>query len=296
MMQALLMIVLCALAGPDGSIPPARPSVELTGPRAAVSQNAPLVTFEIREIKVSSPDWRGKLMPRLHEIDRQEGTAVWAVDPAAFKELLETCQGDPRANVVSAPRMTVPVGQPARITNEEAVSYVASLKRHADGAPGQASKLAFEPQVGEIHNGVRVNVLSSQLKGQALFARVVINENRLVKMHTANYSEPVLKKVEVESHEGKGPLHDRLHRSIGLERHAINATIQIPEVETRRAEGEWLIPGEGALVVSMGPKTRVSGLKSEFEEHLIVITARPITSQATRDSAFRKTLAPAQAR
>jgi len=286
-MQAFLLLLLYAITDTGGAV--AQHSASTASPRTPVNSNAPLVAFEIREIKVASPDWRGKLLPRLHEIDRQEGTAVWAVDPSAFKELLETIQADPRSNIVSAPRMTVPVGQSAKITNEEAVNYVASLKRHADGAPGQASKISFEPQVGVIHSGMRVNVLSSHLKGQALFARVVIQENRLLKLHTASYSESVLKKVEVESHEGKGLLHDRLHRNIGLDRQPFNATIQIPEVETRRAEGEWLIPGEGALVVSMGPRSRVSGLKSEFEEHLIAITARPIAPQPGGDPAIQKT-------
>jgi hypothetical protein len=183
--------------------------------------------------------------------------------------------------------MVVPIGQPARMTNEESVKYVASLKRIADGAPGQASKIAFEPQVGEVHSGVRVKVVSSHLKGQVLSARVVIDENRLVRMHTTHYSEPVLKKVEIETHEGKGLLHDRLHRNIGLDRQAINAAFQVPEVDSRRAEGEWLIPSAGALLVSMGPRSRPAGLKTEFEEHLITITARPVT--AATDPQVQKT-------
>ena len=121
-----------------------------------------------------------------------------------------------RSHIVSAPRMVVPIGQPARMTNEETVKYVASLKRHADAGPGQASEIAFEPRVGEIHSGVRVNLLSSRMKGPVLFARVVIDENRLVKMHTTQYTEAINQKVEIESHPGKGLLHDRLHRNIGM--------------------------------------------------------------------------------
>ncbi|MFO0891903.1 MAG: hypothetical protein U0790_22555 [Isosphaeraceae bacterium] len=246
------------------------------------------MAFEIREIRLTSPDWRGKLMPRLHEVTRQEGVAVWAVDEPSLKELLEICQADARGNILSAPKLNVAVGQPARMTNEETIKYVASLKRRADGAPGQASNVAFEPQLGEVHNGIRVNVLSSQLRGEALFARLAIDENRLVKMHTTSYGEPVQTKVVVESHPGKGLLHDRLHRNIGIGRQVINATIQVPEVETRRVEGEWLIPGAGALLVSTGPKSHATALKAAFEEHLIAITARLVRLEPEADPGVRK--------
>lgn len=268
-MPATLLVLLSALIG-DGAAaaPPGHPA-------SGVQPGMPLVAFEIREIRLASPDWRGKLMPKLQEVDRQEGVAVWAVNEEALKELIQDCQADARGNVVTAPAMRVPVGQPAKMTNEETVKYVSSLKRVADGAPGQASKLAFEPQVGEIHSGVRVNVVSSHLKGDALFAKVVIDENRLLKMHTTKYTEAVMTRTEIEYLPGKGVIHDRLFRNVGIGRQSISAQIQVPEVETRRVEGEWLIPGKGALVVSMGPRTRNSGLKTEFEEHLIAITAKP---------------------
>jgi hypothetical protein len=50
---------------------------------------------------------------------------------------------------------------------------------------------AFERQVDHVHNGVRVNVLSSQIRGNVLCARVVIEENRLLAFHTTTYSEIV---------------------------------------------------------------------------------------------------------
>ena len=61
----------------------------------------------------------------------------------------------------------------------------------ADGPPNQSTKIAFEPQVEKIHNGVRVDILSSQLKGPPCSARIVIEENRLVAMHTTKYTDGV---------------------------------------------------------------------------------------------------------
>ncbi len=180
-MQVLLGLLMAALIGGD-EIADSYAAPKLVVSRAGVpaKTGGPLVAFEIRDIRVSSLEWRGKLLLRMQPVTRQEGSAVWSLDPAGFKELIEVCEADPRSNVVQAPKMTARVGDPARLTSEETHQYVAAVKRVADGPPNRSTRLAFEPQLDKVHNGVRVNILSSQLKGQNLYARVVIDENRLV--------------------------------------------------------------------------------------------------------------------
>jgi len=218
----------------------------------------------------------------MQPVTRQEGTAVWSLDPAGFKELLELCQADPRSNVLQAPKMTARVGDPARMTSEETHQYVASVKRVADGPPNRSTRLAFEPQLDKVHNGVRVNILSSQLKGQNLFARVVIDENRLVAIHMVKYTEAVQPKPGADPEVSRASFLNRLNPNHGPRAAAINATIQVPEVDSRRVEGEWLIPSDGALLVSLGPRAlHERGFQQKgYEEHLIAITARPLAEPA----------------
>ena len=168
--------------------------------------------------------------------------------------------------------MTTRIGDPARMTSEETVQYVAAVKRVADGPPNQSTGLAFEPQVDKVHRGVRINILSSQLKDHKLFAKVVIEENRLVAMHTVVYTETVQPKPGIDPEVMKTSFLDRLNPSHVPHAASINATIQVPEVDTRRVEGEWLIPSDGALLVSLGPRTlnerRVSqGTRGTFDRH-----------------------------
>jgi hypothetical protein len=278
----ILGLLAAALLGIDDS--PHRyagPSVQATPKKESSASRGPLVAFEIREIKVTSPDWRGRFMTQLQPVARQEGTAVWAVAPDTLKTLLEHCMADPRANVVQAPRLVAHVGDHARMTNEEAVSYIASLKRVADGPPNQSTKLAFEPHVEKVHNGVRVEILSSQLKGSALLAHVHIEENRLVTMHTTKYTEAVRPKPGTDPEVSRASFLDRLNPGHTPHEAAINATIQVPEVDTRRIEGQWLIPSDGALLVSLGPRAvHEMGLRNGYSEHLIAITARPVDSEA----------------
>ena len=191
-MQVILSLLMAALGGvdetPDSKAAP-KAVVSRTGVPA--TKGGPMVAFEIRDIRVSSPEWRGKLIVRMQPVTRHEGTAVWSLDPAGFRELLELCQADPGNNVLQAPKMTARVGEPARMTSEETVQYVASLKRVADGPPNRRRSSRSSPRSDKVHNGVRVNILSSRLKGQNLFARVVIDENRLVAIHMVKYTEAV---------------------------------------------------------------------------------------------------------
>ena len=281
-MQVLLGLLMAALIGVDDtadSYAAPKPVVSRTG--VLGTKSGPIIGFEIRDIRVSSPEWRGKLILRMQPVTRQEGTAVWSLDPAGFKELLELCQADPRSNVLQAPKMTARVGDPARMTSEETVQYVASLKRVADGPPNQSTKLAFEPQLDKVHNGVRVNILSSRLKGQNLFARVVIDENRLVAIHMVKYTEAVQPKPGADPEVSRASFLDRLNPNHGPHAAAINTTFQVPEVDSRRVEGEWLIPGDGALLVSLGPRApHERGFQKGYEEHLIAITARPLAERA----------------
>ena len=282
-MQVLLGLLMAALGGVDET-PDSNAAPKTVVSRAGVpaTKGGPMVAFEIRDIRVSSPEWRRKLILRMQPVTRQEGTAVWSLDPASFRDLLELCLADTRNNVLQAPKMTARVGDPARMTSEETVQYVASLKRVADGPPNQSTKLAFEPQVDKVHNGVRVNILTSQLKGQNLFARVVIDENRLVAMHTVKYTEAVQPKPGADPEVSRASFLDRLNPNHGPHAAAINATIQVPEVDSRRVAGEWLIPSDGALLVSLGPRAlHERGFQQRgYEEHLIAITARPFAEPA----------------
>ena len=282
-MQVLLGLLMAALIGVDDTADSyAAPKAMVSRTGVLGTKSGPIIGFEIRDIRVSSPEWRGKLILRMQPVTRQEGTAVWSLDPAGLKELLELCQADPRSNVLQAPKMTARVGDPARMTSEETVQYVASLKRVADGPPNQSTKLAFEPQLDKVHNGVRVNILSSQIKGPNLFARVVIDENRLVAIHMVKYTEAVQPKPGADPEVSRASFLDRLNPNHGPHASAINATFQVPEVDSRRVEGEWLIPSDGALLVSLGPRAlHERGFQQKgYEEHLIAITARPLAEPA----------------
>jgi hypothetical protein len=239
------------------------------------------IAFEVRDIIVASPDWRGKMLAQLEPVARQEGSTVWALDQKGLADLLKYCQSDARCNIVQPPRMISNVGEPARMSNETSVKYVAHLKRVSDGPPNEGTHIAFVPEIGEVHDGIRVNVTSSQFKGPVLFAKVSIEQNQVLSILTTTYTESVKPRHKDKEKEKDDPgvvktsLLERL-RPEHVNVASINGTIQIPEVVSKRIEGEWMIPSEGALLVSLGPNPhRDKGLRQSYQERLVAITARP---------------------
>lgn len=295
-MSAILALVAVALVGP-GDVPgkaaqapagtkravAAKSTAAATTATATAKREGPVVAFEIRDIRAGSLDWRGKFMLRLHPLARREGVAAWVADQADLIDLLAFLQADPKNSVTLAPRMTARLGDPARMTSAEAVKYVAALKRIADGVPNQATRLSFVPQVDSVDNGVRVNILSSRIAGSgpALEARIVIEENRLVALHTTSYGEMVGPKSDPAV--AQASFLDRLNPVREPRAAALNAAIQVPEVDTRRIEGQWTIPADGALLVSLGPRSGPDKglMKKSVEDHLIAISARLVPVETT---------------
>lgn len=248
----------------------------------------PQVTFEIRELSMGSPDWRGALQADLKPVAREEAVAAWAVDPEGMRKLFETCQADKSSSLLLAPRMTARLGEPVRMTNEETVHFVAHLKRISDAPPNEGTSVAFQPETAEVHDGVRVVLTETRMKGPLLYAHVVVQSSTVLNMLTAPYEESIGPAEDQDPGVVRTSLLARL-KPDGPQRATIRGVIQIPDVDTRRIEGEWLIPSEGAIVVSLGPhsharvdrKSAGSKLgplggkagKTQYAERLIVLSA-----------------------
>lgn len=252
----------------------------------------PQVVFEIRDLSMASPDWRGALQASLNPVAREEGVAAWAVDREGMRRLLEICQSDKGSSILQAPKMTAFLGSPVRMTNEETVQYVAHLKRLSDAPPGEGTNLAFQPELAEVHDGVRVVLTETRLKGPLLYAHVVVQSNSVLNMLTAGYDESV-GPAEADPGVERASFFPKL-KDDSPKRANLRGTIQVPEVASRRIEGDWLIPSDGAMVVSMGPNSsakvdrkpygeKVGGLgralggkapKRGYDERVICITAR----------------------
>ncbi|MDG3002742.1 hypothetical protein [Paludisphaera mucosa] len=273
-LNALLMVAGIAVGQAPAPTKLAEAAVkDVSSATATPATAVPHVAFEIHDVTTTSPDWRGRTLPKLQPVARQESVAAWALDQEGVVALLAACQADPKAKVLQAPRMVARLGDPVRMTNEDTSKYVAHMRRISDSPPNRGTSVAFEPIVDEVHDGIRVELTQTRLKGPVLLAHVVIQHNKLLGFTTTNYTESV---VNAESDPGvvKTSLLSKL-RPEGSDKLSINATLQVPEVSSRRIEGDWMIPSDGAMLISMGPHSLGANAgRHHYEERLILVTAR----------------------
>ena len=272
-MQVLLALVIVALGGNESA--PDQPNADPTsrtsearrveGNPPAGAERGPWISYEIQYVTTSDPDWRGKIDPMLKPLTRQGGSSVWSADDSTVRALLSLWSDHVTCNILQAPKAVAPEGDEVRIVNEQQIHYVAHLERIADGPVNKATKLAFKPEIDQIHDGVRIRLSSGRVEGQGLRALVAIDSDRVVSFRTSRYSEAVVP---------ANPDHARPA--------TLNATIQVPVIDSARVVGEWLIPRDGALIVSLGDSRSEGRLvRTVRPEELVVIRFRPVPGPAS---------------
>jgi hypothetical protein len=272
------------LAGDDGA---GRLGADLEAAPAAASRaarsataadsSAPEISYHVRYVTAGSNGWRSRFAGRLEPVARQGGVAVWKADGAAIADLLSDLESSRGGSILQAPPAHAPLGQPISVAHEETHHYVAEVERIPAPANDPAGKPAFKPTIGDVNDGLRLRLSSSRLMSGGILAEVLIEDTRLVGFHTEVVAADPAEAPRAEPSAARSsymPPLNRLFRTAAASRPsaALHATIQVPEVVSTRAEGEWLIPTGGALVVSLGPcsAARRSG-RDSYEERLVVL-------------------------
>lgn len=271
-MKILLALAVAAgspdVAGPLANSAEHARRVEARRVEGATAATGPMISYEVRFVTTNDLDWRGQFDPSLKPVARQGGAAAWSADAATTRALFTHWQENTSTNIMMAPRAVTPSDGEVRVVNELRVNYVAHLERVADGAVNKATALAFRPEVDQVRDGIRAQFSAGRLEDQGLRARVAIDLDRLVHFRTATYSETVYPAVT------PGDDSPRQSRPTGLA-----ATIQVPVVDSSRIDGEWVIPKDGALIVSMGIEATGKVFKKSRSEKLLVISYRPEPGQ-----------------
>lgn len=267
-----LGLVLSTIVSADDRTPKEAPAL----PAAPASSTAPMVLYEARFVSLNL-DWRTTHSDRLRLVTRQEGASVWTVDEPTIYEIVKTCQSDEKRCGRVPPTATVELGEAVELSARHQQHYVAEMTPGAvreKAQDGEVVRTNFTPEIATLDLGPIVRVKSSRMVGVGVQAALTIEDRRLVAMHSTTrngvveerreYGVPVLSKIPFVG--------NRLFRNIGIARQPISAQVQVPEVALGRIEGEWLIPSEGALVVSLGPTS--SGEAEPVGEQLVILTAR----------------------
>lgn len=281
-MQIAVALVATLLAGAGEAASPnpdPGPAAETSAARGVEVRgaSAPEISYHVRYVTAGSTGWRGRFAGRLEPVARQGGVAVWTADRATTADLLNDLQSSPRGSILQAPPARALLGKPISVAHEETHHYVAEVTRIPAPADDPAGKTAFEPTIDEVNDGLRLRLSSSRLMTGGIVAEVLIEDNRLVGFHTEVVAADPADAPGPEPSASRStytPPLNRLFRTAATHRPstALRATIQVPEVVSSRAEGEWLIPTEGALIVSLGPcSAGRHSSRDPYEERLVVL-------------------------
>ena len=215
-MRIALGLLAAALAGAEG--PPAPTS------------GAGVVSFQVRVLEMDGLGWRESIYLRLTPAGMQEAATAWTTS----REIAQTLTKQAR-RVVAAPQLRAEAGTTATFNAfGPARPYVAHLVRQADGPVNGARAVTFRPETQRIREGFLAS-LSGAAEAGGVRIRLSFDDTRVASVHQVKLTEFVRDEAGIESY--------------------LRPALEVPEVAAAKVGGEWLIPHDGALVVSLGAQT-----------------------------------------
>ena len=227
-------------------------------------------TFQVRVLTMDGLDWRTSSYSRLQPVARQGTSTIWTADRSLATALAERARSTSfSGKVVSTDDVT--------LTRTETINYVAAVDRYADGPINQSSAIAFMPKPERLDERFAVKLCGRKLD-QGILTQVALEETHIDVIHGVPQTESLM-----PSHDQDDPGNDRGragHRQRGdgadprESTQSITCSVQVPEISQAKVSGEWLIPNNGVLLVSLGVKTVADDQgKAVVRERIAVIEA-----------------------
>ncbi len=227
-------------------------ALSLMGADGAPGPDQSQIRYQLRMLEMDGLDWRKGVYTQLQPVSRRGGIAVWTAGRDVVKPLAEGA-----SDVLMAPQVTAVAAAPVFFNHHKNISFVGQLTRIADGPKDRATALAYKPEVDGVREGFAATITGRKLD-QGVLTRLVLEETRCSAMHGVMLSEAVK----------KGDKGDEIK---------LGATLQVPETARVEVAGEWLIPTDGVLVISLGAHTVADAEgKAVVREHLAIVEPRPL--------------------
>ena len=223
---------------------------------AADGPSCPLegaTTFQVRVLTLEGLDWRTSSYSRLQPVARQGTSTIWTADKALVVSLSERA----RSSTIFGKIVST---NDASLTRCEAVNYVAAVERCAAGPINQSSAIAVLPKPERLDERFAVKLSGRKLDQEDLDPSRFLEETHVDVIHGVPQTESLLpsssKTCRTPAEIGRDVLNVVLAqqpRKDALQ--SITCSVQVPEISQAKVEGEWLIPNNGVLLVSLGVKT-----------------------------------------
>jgi hypothetical protein len=225
------------------------------GAEAPAGRDDASIAYNVVILEMNGLGWRSTFYSELQPVARRGVATVWTARADAAERLAAAAD-----TTLTAPKVTALPGVRATVYQQKSRPMVVEMTRVADGPVNHASLVGFSPKVENATEGYSVAVTGRKLD-QGVLAQVSIEDRQITAVHTIALTE------EREAKRGR----DRKKGD------RIGVKVQVPEYAQAQAAGEWLIPNEGVLLVSLGAHTVADAKgKAVVRERVALVSARAV--------------------
>jgi hypothetical protein len=218
------------------------------------------VSFEVRVVDTPAALWREQIYRHCKRVAREGRSTVWTVDERSAGVLLDRVQANSMVQLVQCPRATANAGTSCVIDTKHPRALIVDVDRIADGPVDQAGAIAYQPAVDVIQEGLLVK-LAGRKTAAGVRTHMVLDSTWIGGIVDVKTSETVHNKERGKT--------------------SLTAIMQLPQVVDARVDGDFEIPANHELLVSLGTVTTVDAHnKPVVMERLALIAARPIVTEA----------------
>jgi len=199
------------------------------------------IAYQAWSMVMNGLDWRDAAGAGLRKVRTGGPFGVWTADARVLTEMIRRA-----GKVTQFPRVTSAEDIHVVLNHQEERHYVAAVKWVDDGAN---KACAAVPEVAQVADGFTMHLRARKLD-QGILIRAEVEDQHLLGLKTVPVESPPGKSVRLVSQK------------------------QIPETTQLRDGGEWLVPEDGLLILSLGSwHAGPTSPRPEWVEALIRATA-----------------------
>ena len=246
------------------------------------------ISCQMQMMTVEGLGWRAAAYSRLNAVGQKGSSTIWTADRSLKTFMAES--GDGKFHSVEAPKITSFKDATGTVIQRGPFQYIGDGDRVADGPINQATQVAFCPKVTTIEVGF-TSEHSARRLDQGVLAKVKVAETHVGTVHRVTLSEYIHPAQEDASTALTEVGRKLFQTFVKGNATSISVPLMVPEVASSEVEGEWLVPNDSILIISMGIDTTINpeGKAVTRERLAIYDFARPSdearTAQATTATA-----------
>jgi hypothetical protein len=249
------------------------------------------IVYALKLVETDGLGWRESAYSQLQPVARQGAATVWTAPREVVAQIVQHAAQGTKGSILQAPKVTGGTGQPVHISTRSTRQMITQVAwRGEDAAP----KVTPE----NVRVGTMATMVGRKLD-QGVLVQIVMEDTQILAVHKvmlgkcaeakvcAGAEPSELDAIDCKSDSAKiakvsANPNDSVTKYFAGESwktvkdaDASKLAVEIPEVGGQEVAGEWLVPNDGILLISLGVHTMTGADgKAVVRERLAVLEAQ----------------------